>query len=169
MLEKLNRVASSRGYWLLLILLGVAQLTIALLYQYVWDEPPCVVCIHTRLLVTASILLATVAAIVPRQRILLAAFHALNAVIMAGLFERAWFLLGTERGTLIASCDFELGMPAWLAFDKWFPALFEVRAACGYTPELLFGITMAEALIVLSATLAVLGATLMAVLLLKRD
>jgi disulfide bond formation protein DsbB len=44
----------------------------------------------------------------------------------------------------------DLGLPSWLALDSWFPAVFQVQTTCGYTPELLFGISMAEALIVFS-------------------
>jgi disulfide bond formation protein DsbB len=45
----------------------------------------------------------------------------------------------------------DAGLPPWFALDQWFPALFEVQAACGYTPFILFQITMAEILMVLSA------------------
>ncbi len=41
-------------------------------------------------------------------------------------------------------------LPNWFALDKWWPTVFEVMEPCGYTPELLFGITMAEALVVFS-------------------
>ena len=51
-------------------------------------------------------------------------------------------------------------MPSWFAIDVWFPQLFKVQTSCGYTPELLFGITMAEALIVSSALLLVLAAVM---------
>jgi disulfide bond formation protein DsbB len=44
-----------------------------------------------------------------------------------------------------------------LALQEWFPALFKVWEACGYTPELLFGITMAEALLVMSASLVLVS------------
>jgi disulfide bond formation protein DsbB len=38
--------------------------------------------------------------------------------------------------------------------------MFMIEEACGYTPELLFGVTMAEALLVLSALLVLTGAVL---------
>jgi disulfide bond formation protein DsbB len=38
--------------------------------------------------------------------------------------------------------------------------LFKVWEACGYTPELLFGITMAEGLVVISAVLVLLTAVM---------
>lgn len=168
MLDKLHGMARSRSYWLALIALDATLLVIALLYQYAWDEAPCVVCIHVRLLVSGGILLAGMALLVRRHRLLLVTCHALNTLLLVWLLERAWLLLGTERGTIIASCAFDLGLPAWLAFDSWLPALYQVQAACGQTPELLFGITMAEALVVLSAVLLPLSATLTAVTLLKR-
>jgi disulfide bond formation protein DsbB len=77
--------------------------------------------------------------------------HVLTVFIAASLLERSYQLLGTERGFVFGDCGFDLGLPSWLALDTWFPALFRVEASCGYTPELVFGITMAEALIVFSA------------------
>ena len=168
MLEKLHGIARSKTYWLALILLGIAQLAIALVYQHVWDELPCVLCIHVRLWVTCSVLLASVALLFRRHGLVIAGFHALNTVIMAGMFERSWQLLGTERGTIIAACDFDLGLPGWLALDKWFPAVFQAQTACGYTPELLFGITMAEGLVAISGVLVIVSATLTLVSLLRR-
>lgn len=68
-----------------------------------------------------------------------------------GLLERSYVLLGTERGFVVGDCDFNLGLPSWFTSDKWFPSLFQVETSCGNTPELLFGVTMAEGLIVMSA------------------
>ena len=77
--------------------------------------------------------------------------HLFTVFVAAGLLERSYQLLGTERGFTFGDCGMDLGLPDWLALDAWFPALFQVQTSCGYTPELLFGITMAEALIVFSA------------------
>lgn len=65
--------------------------------------------------------------------------------------------LGSERLTIVMSCTEDSGLPAWFALDKWFPLVFEVHEPCGYTPELLFGITMAEGLVVLSVVLVVVS------------
>jgi disulfide bond formation protein DsbB len=51
-------------------------------------------------------------------------------------------------------------MPAWFALDKWLPSVFEVQTACGYTPIVLFEISMAEALLVISIVLLIISATL---------
>jgi disulfide bond formation protein DsbB len=74
--------------------------------------------------------------------------HALNSLLLVFLTERAWALLGTERGWIEGSCDMASGLPAWFALDAWFPALFGVAVPCGYTPLLWLNISMAEALLV---------------------
>jgi disulfide bond formation protein DsbB len=95
--------------------------------------------------------------------------HALTTLIFLGLLERSYQLLGTERGWIFGSCDFELGLPTWLDLQGWFPALFKVWEACGYTPELLFGITMAEALIVISSGLALVSLVMTTVAIIRRN
>ena len=46
-------------------------------------------------------------------------------------------------------------MPDWFAIDQWFPSLFEVRNLCSFTPEMLFGLSMAEALMAVAVALSV--------------
>ena len=66
------------------------------------------------------------------------------------MVERSYQLLGTERGFVFGDCGFELGLPSWLAIDVWIPSIYRIETSCGYTPELIFGITMAEFLMVFS-------------------
>ena len=40
----------------------------------------------------------------------------------------------------------ELGLPPWLALDKWSPQVSDAQTSCGYTPESWAGITTAETL-----------------------
>ncbi len=159
-LHNIQKIARSRWYWLSLALLGAMSIAIALYYQYALDELPCVLCIQTRIWVTCFTLVAIIALTWHKRWIVLCA-HALTVIIFAGLLERSYQLLGTERGFIFGDCGFDLGLPSWLALDQWFPALFRVEASCGYTPELIFGITMAEALIVLSAALLLISLTLL--------
>jgi disulfide bond formation protein DsbB len=147
-------------YWLAMLVFGVAMEGIALIYQYVLNDPPCVLCIHVRLWVCLMIILALAGWLVRTRRVWSALTHLLMAGVMVGILDRAWRLLGTERGFYIASCNFNLGLPAWFAPDKWLPSVFEVQASCGYTPELVFGITMSEFLLVMSATLLLLSVVL---------
>jgi disulfide bond formation protein DsbB len=160
MLNKLTTIGNSAWYWLALIALGFSMEAIALIYQYMLDYYPCVLCIHVRIWVLGIILTALLGLLVRRVRGLRLTAHVLMTGMMAGLLERSWMLLGIERGTVEGSCDFDSGLPAWFALDQWFPAMFKVWEACGYTPELLLGITMAEGLVVLSAALLLISAVL---------
>ena len=51
-------------------------------------------------------------------------------------------------------------MPAFLPLDSWFPWLFKVKESCGYTPPLPIGLSMAEALVILSAFLLLVTLTM---------
>ena len=75
----------------------------------------------------------------------------------AGLMERSYQLLGTERGFVFGDCGFDLGLPGWFAIGEWLPWLYRVETSCGYTPELVLGITMAEALMLFSTCLLIIS------------
>lgn len=134
-------------YWWLLILTGICFEGVALFYQYVLEYGPCPLCIHTRILVLAFVLIAILALLL-RSSWATRLFHLLTVAIMLGLSERAYVLLGTERGFVLTECGVDSGLPSWFALDQWFPFMFGVMESCGYTPQMLFGISMAEALIV---------------------
>lgn len=146
-LESINR---SGWYWAALLLLALSLMGVALIFQYVRQEWPCLLCIHVRLVVSAWILVALAGWFVRRRLWANMVSHGLMTVVAGALLNRSLVLFGTERGTVFGECSMNLGLPSWFALDKWFPAIYEVQSSCGYTPELLFGITMAEALLALS-------------------
>jgi len=168
MLYKLQKIAHSRWYWLALLALGLSFISVALYYQYILEELPCVLCIQVRILVLCLTFVAFNAFIFHNRWSSLTA-HILTVLIAAGLLERSYQLLGTERGFVFGDCGFDLGLPSWLALDSWFPALFRVESSCGYSPELIFGITMAEALIVFSAAFVLISVTLTIVFFMRQD
>lgn len=153
MWKSLACIGRSGLYWLGLVMLSLAFEGVALYFQYVKETYPCALCIHMRLWIAGLLIVAILVWLLRRWAVVTTIGHALVLAISAGMTWTAWQLLGTERGFLVSECGFDLGLPAWFAPDKWFPALFEVQDMCGYTPELLFGITMAEALIVISVGL----------------
>ena len=141
---------------------------IGLFYQYVLEEAPCVLCIHFRIIHLAMILIALVALLVRKNkvgRIFTALALFATSVVMA---ERTYQLLGTERRFVVAECSFKLDFPEWIAVDKWLPWLFDPKTSCGYTPELLFGITMAEAFVVVSAVMLIFTFWMVLVSIFKR-
>lgn len=159
MLEKLLNIAHGRGYWLTLAVVGFAFIAVALYYQYVLETLPCVLCIQVRLWIICMILVA-VFALAVKHAWARRTSHVLIVLIAAGLIERSYLLLGTERGFVFRDCGFDLGLPSWLALDAWLPFLFRVEASCGYTPELFAGITMAQALMAFSSLLLVISLAL---------
>ena len=161
MLQLIRQFSHSKLYWILLIILGLSLEGSALYYQYVLDEWPCVLCIHVRIWVLGFIVLAVLALLVGGNRWITRGLHLINTVIMVGLVERSWQTLAVERGWVFGECDMESGLPSWFALDKWFPAVFEVLTACGYTPLIIFNITMAETLMFVSSSLLVVSLVLL--------
>ena len=162
-LNSLRTLISDPKYWLLCIVGGVAALLVALLYQYVFDEWPCVLCIHIRLWITLLVIVSIAGLLLRKYKILNLFAHFSLVLIAIGLTERSYMLLGTERGFVFGDCGFDVGLPAWFAIEAWIPWMYRVESSCGYTPELIFGITMAEALMVMSVGLLVLSVAVLTV------
>ena len=158
--EFLVNLSQQRRYWLFLVLLGIALEGAALYYQYVRDEWPCVLCIQVRIWVVSFILLGLLALFFTGSKVAMRIFHGISVIIMIGLLERSWRVLAVERGWIFGDCEMDLGMPAWFALDKWFPWIFEVQTSCGYTPLILFDISVAEVLLVSSVFLTLTTAAL---------
>ena len=153
----LARFFQSRWYWLTLALSGIALLGVALYYQYALGDEPCQVCIHARLWVVAFTLIALIMLITPQVKLLRVLGNIGVVIAGVGLTERARYLYRLENGIGDGSCQFQLGMPDWFAVDRWIPWLFEVRNLCSFTPEMLFGFSMAETLMGLGAALCLLA------------
>ncbi|MCP4492972.1 MAG: disulfide bond formation protein B [Gammaproteobacteria bacterium] len=152
-MQILKQISQGKLYWVLLLILGISMESTALYYQYVLDEWPCVLCIHIRIWVSGFTLLALLALLVKHSGWLTRCFHLVNSLLLVGFVERSWMTLAVERGWIFSDCNMQSGLPAWFALDKWLPAIFEVKTSCGYTPYILFQISMAEVLIVFSAGL----------------
>lgn len=161
MLNVLSDIALKKSYWIGLILFAVVLELVALFYQYELSEWPCVLCIHVRIWLLALIIVCSAAIFIKKLSFMAVAAHCVVTIIMLALLERSWILLGVERGTIFGSCDMDLGLPVWFAIDKWMPFLFEVKTACGYTPVLFSGVTMAEALLLFSILLLILSASIL--------
>ena len=154
-LNTLNSLSRSRIYWLSYIVGSVALLVAALYFQFVLEELPCLLCIQVRLLITLLLLVSVVGLTTLKYRVINIMTHLATVLIAGGLAERSYQLLGTERGFVFGDCGFNLGLPAWFAIEEWLPWLYRVETSCGYTPEILFGITMAEALMAMSVLLCI--------------
>ena len=166
--NKIQIIANSRGYWITYIVCGLLLLTAALYFQYALEELPCVMCIQVRLWIAALVIVSALGVTFCNNRYVIPMLHVLVLMIAAGLVERSYQLLGTERGFVFGDCGFKTGLPDWFAVEAWFPWIFKVETSCGYTPEIIFGITMAESLMVLSIFFLLLSMSTGLVYFLKR-
>ena len=114
-------------------------------------------CIQVRLWLSLLMVISVIALLSIKLHLINRLFHVLVVLVAFAFVERSYMLLGTERGFVLSDCGFDLGLPTWLAFDQWFPLIYGVETLCGYTPEIILGITMAEALMVISSLLLVLS------------
>lgn len=149
---------------------GVALEAAALYYQHALNQYPCMLCIHVRLWVLAFIVVGALGLLLKGTRPGLLAANVLSVMAAVGLAERSWETFATERGFSSGfGCSMDAGLPAWFALDDWFPALFQVQGPCGRTPTVFMNVTMAEALVAISAVALVVTAlvTLASVLVFK--
>lgn len=158
LIKILDDMANKQWYWLANIAAGVSFMIVALMYQYNFDYDPCVMCIHIRLWVSLWIIVSIIGLITASIRSLKVISHLSIVSIAIAMVERSYHLLGTERGFVFGDCGFDLGFPSWFAIDEWLPSVYRIETSCGYTPELIFGITMAEFLMVFSVGFLLLSA-----------
>ena len=166
LLDRIDRWMATPWYWLVILLGGIALEAIALFYQHVLNEPPCVLCIHARLWTFGAIIAGSLGLILYRRWPGRLFSQGVLIVSLAGLLERSYVALRVERGTYDGVCGMDPGFPDWLPLDDWFPNVLQVWTMCGYSPDFLFGLTMVEALTYGTAILLVLalaGAVVMAV------
>ena len=157
LIQWLKSLANSPWYWVFYIITGVSLLITALYFQHSLEELPCVVCIQIRLLISLLVIVSVIGLLGLNNRVLNSLAHLSVIAIAVSFVERCYLLLGTEKGFVFADCGFSLGLPSWFAIEDWLPWLFRIETSCGYTPEILFGITMAEALMLLSVALLLLS------------
>ena len=155
----MTQLPAMRALWWAMLILGGGMFAAALYWQYSLGEDPCQVCIHARLWVVAIALISAIMLLLPDNTGTGSSGLILLLVSSVGLGERSYYLYQIENFRGDGSCQFTLGMPDWFAVDRWFPALFEVRNICSYTPEIAFGISMAEALLGISTLIATISVT----------
>lgn len=149
-------LTNGRGLWWTFFGMSSGLLAAALYWQYVIGDDPCQVCIQARLWAVALGLVGALMLLLPESPVTRLLGLALTFIASAGMGERAYYLYEIENFRGDGSCEFTLGMPSWFAVDQWFPALFEVRNICSYTPEIAFGVSMAEALIVIAFVVCII-------------
>ncbi len=161
MLRWIATLATRPVAWLTLAAFGLLLQGIALYYQYGLDYGPCVLCIHVRMWLALLIVLSLAGAALCRWRAPRVLLLVGLVAICGALTERAWQLVATERGWVVGSCEMTSGLPEWVPLEAWFPSVFQIQEACGYTPMMPWGLTMGESLLGLFAAMALTLAALL--------
>lgn len=155
MMNALSLFARSRFYWLLVIVACLLMEGCALYYQYVLEYDPCSLCVQVRAWIAGLGAVAVLGFLFGKH--IAALGHLLSLGLGAGFIHTSWILFQVEKGNVDAACSLEPPFPDWLPLGDWLPRIFEPWQPCGQTPELLFGITMADALIVVSIVWVVIS------------
>ncbi len=169
MINNIQNISKSPWYWLSYIIGGIALLAVALFYQHVLEELPCVVCIQIRLWIALLVIVAMIGFAVRKSHWPNIIMQLSMGFVSVGFIERSYLLLGTEKGFIFGGCGFDMGLPVWFKIEEWLPWIFKVETSCGYTPELILGITMAESLMFLSISLMVVSIVVAIATLLNRN
>lgn len=156
----------STWFWLAIAGICFALDAGALFYQHVLEVYPCELCIYVRVWVLAIMLLSLMALVVKHFAPGALIFSLAGLALSIGLAKETYNLLAIEYdfGTG-GACSFFANFPSWAPLDKWLPSMFQVQELCAATPDVLFGISMAEALalaslvLLLAFLLAIIGST----------
>src|SRR5690606_29604098 len=148
------------GIWLVALIVSSASMLGALYFQYYLAWEPCVLCIQIRVIMAGIMLLAAAMLALVRFPVFRMLGFITQAALSILLFIKSRAIYRVETGLDQAECMFTAGLPAWFNLEAWWPSVFEVRSACGDSPELVAGITMVEALYYASAFAMVLAVIL---------
>ncbi len=152
--QNLTRLWQQWWFWLGIALVCCGLELAALYYQHVLEILPCELCIYVRVWLAGIFLVSLVGifARVNRWGALLCTLTALALSI--GLANETYNLLVVEYGWGHGgSCGLFANFPSWAPLDTWLPFLFKVQEFCAATPNVLFGITMAESLVLVCSGL----------------
>lgn len=144
----MNKATTQKTLWFSLLTISLLLELAALYFQYVLDYGPCILCVQIRAVLLLVILFAITALVLPSFK------KVASVLLLPCTLTFAWLcyrVLGIERGWFEGSCTFEPPFPNWIPLHEWLPSVFEPWELCGYTPEILLGITMAEMLIAITA------------------
>lgn len=147
LMSALAHLAQRWQSWASVIAICVALEAGAVYYQQALLYFPCELCIYTRVWIAAIALLALVGLAVRMQPWAVRGVLVGQIALSVGLGGVVWKLLALDYGFAGAgACSLYARFPSWAPLDRWLPLLFEVQATCGETPEVLFGLSMADGL-----------------------
>ena len=146
-LEFWGSLGSRWQSWAAVVGICVALEAGAVYYQEALMYFPCELCIYTRVWIAAIALVALLGLVVRKQVWLMRAVLVAQIGLCLGLAGVVWKLIAIDyEFASDGACSLYPNFPSWAPLDQWFPMLFSVQASCGKTPEIVFGLSMADGL-----------------------
>jgi len=143
---------SSRFFWVLgVIFLLLMELT-ALYFQYALDLDPCALCVQIRAWIMGALIISICTSFVCKRFIWRFIGLTLTTAFLIGGLYTSWYSWRVEKGEIISSCSAGAGFPNFMPLDEWIPLLFAAPGICGQSPEVWFGLSMNEGLLIALGT-----------------
>lgn len=146
MMNTIYKLSESKFFWLLGIAYLLSMEGIALYFHYALEYYPCALCVQIRAWIAGTIILATLSAFLRKHFWLRWSGLTLTTLLLGGALYTSWVSWGVEKGTIVSSCTMGAGFPTFMPLDQWIPWLFRADGFCGQSPEMWFGLSMNETL-----------------------
>ena len=72
----------------------------------------------------------------------------ITIAFVSGAFYTSYYAWGVENGVVISTCSMGAGFPSFMPLDQWIPFFFGANGPCGQSPDMWFGLSMVETLLV---------------------
>ena len=139
---------NSRFFWIAGAIFLLLMESIALYFQYVLDMEPCALCVQIRAWILGALIFSIITSFVCNRFIERWIGLTLTTGLLSGALYTSWYSWKVEKGEIISSCSFGAGFPEFMPLDIWIPSLFEAAGMCGQSPDMWFGLSMNEGLII---------------------
>jgi len=139
---------NSRFFWISGLVYLLLMESIALYFQYILDMEPCSLCVQIRAWVLGAMILSIFTSFVCTKFIWRWIGLTLTIALLIGGLYTSWYSWRVEKGEIISSCSLGAGFPGFMPLDDWVPWLFSAQGICGQSPDMWFGLSMNEGLII---------------------
>ena len=139
---------TSRFFWIFGAVFLLLMESIALYFQYALDLDPCALCVQIRAWILGALIISIFTSFVCNRFVWRWIGLTLTTVLLSGGLYTSWYSWGVEKGEIISGCSFGAGFPSFMPLDEWIPLIFAAPGICGQSPEMWFGLSMNEGLLI---------------------
>lgn len=149
----LSNITTKQQPWLLLAASALGLELAALLFQYMMDLAPCIMCVYQRLAILAIFTAGIIGAVGCNNILSRTVAYTLWGVgaIWGLIIALEHVEMQANSGSLFFSCEFIPNFPAWAPLHEWLPFIFEATGDCGEISWQFFGFSMPQWMVVVYA------------------